>query len=194
IVAYKVGQSSQMKEAALPNASRPWRLVRQPDKVIIISEDEKSRIEVPRDETTWPQQFLATDNDKADPRIRMPRVQRTRSGLTLLADGGQRALSVKAIGPNYLASLRELERIGNGRRYVLWKEQYFADEDDPRAKKIQVDVYVGEFDKNGKLSGLERIDRASMNRIGFDYVTILPDRTFALLASMKSGNFKIYAG
>jgi hypothetical protein len=194
IVAYKVGQSSQIKEASLPNGSRPWRLVRQPDKVIIISEDEKSRIEVPRDETKWPQQFVANDHDKADPRFRMPRVQRTRSGLTLVAGGGQRALSVKAIGPNYLASVRELERVGNGRRYVLWKEQYFADEDDPRAKKIQVDVYVGAYDKNGKLAGLARIDRASMNRIGFDYVTILPDGTFALLASIKSGNFKIYGG
>jgi hypothetical protein len=203
IAAYKDGHDKSIKESRLPNGSRPWRLVRQPDKVIIISEGEKSRIEVPRDENTWPQQFVATDNDKADPRFRMPRVKRMRSGLTLLADGKLRALSVKAIGPNYLASLRELDRVGNGRRYLLWKEQYFADdENDPSVKKIQVDVYVGEFDKNGKLSGLARIDRASMNRIGFDYVTILPNRTFALLASMKAKEgeenpdyrFKIYSG
>jgi len=192
IVAYQSGHTSQIKEAALPNGSRPWRLVRLPDKVVIISEDEKSRIEVPRDETVWPHQFVATDHDKSDARFRMPRVQRTRSGLMLVAASGQRALNVKPIGPNYLASMRELERIGDGRRYVLWKEQYFTDESDPRAKKIQVDVYVGRFEKNGTLSGLARIDRASMNRIGFDYVTILPDGSLALLASINSGNFKIY--
>jgi hypothetical protein len=194
IVAYKDGRSSQIKEASLPNGSRPWRLVRQPDKVIIISEDEKSRIEVPRDETTWPQQFVAQGNDTADARFRMPRVRRTRSGLVLLAAGGQRALNVKAIGPNYMASMRELERGRGGRRYLLWKEFYFSDESDPRAKKVQVDVYVGRFEKNGSLSGLARIPRASMNRIGFDYVTILPDGTFALLASLNSGKFKIYGG
>lgn len=194
IAAYKDGHSSQIKESSLPNGSRPWRLVRQPDKVIIISEDEKSRIEVPRDETTWPQQFIAQANDTADQRFRMPRVQRTRSGLMLLAAGGLRALNVRPIGPNYMASMRELERDRGGRRYLLWKEYYFSDESDPRAKKIQVDVYVGRFEKDGRFSGLARIPRASMNRIGFDYVTILPDGTFALLASINTGQFKIYGG
>jgi hypothetical protein len=196
IEAYQDGSSSKIRVAALPNGTKPWRLVRMADKVAIVSEDGTSRIEVPRDEQTWPQEFAAIPNDRADPRFRPARVQRTPSGLMLLAAGGEPALNVHAIGPNYLASLRELERIGDGRRYVLWKEYQLSQPppQDPEGPKIQVDVYVGRFERDGGISGLVRLDREAMSRIGFDYVTILPDGTVALLASINGGAFTIYSG
>jgi hypothetical protein len=168
--------------------------VRETDRVFIISEDETSRIEVPRHEKDWPQAFSAVPHDRADPRFQMPRVQRTRSGLMLLAANGEPALNIHPIGPHYMASLRELSRIGDGRRYVLWKEVYLRDfaPGDPDQRKIQVDVYVGRFEPNGSISGLVRVDRASMARIGFDYVSILPDGTVALLASIRGAPFGIY--
>jgi hypothetical protein len=196
VEAYREGSGRKIAEAALPNGSKPWRLVREADKVHIISEDETSRIEVPRHEKDWPQAFAALPFDRTDPRFRVPRVQRTRSGLMLLAAGGEAALNVHPIGPNYMASLRELERIGDGRRYVLWKEYYLSDAapHDPDQRKIQVDVYVGRFERDGGISGLVRLDRAAMSRIGFDYASILPDGTVALLASFNGASFMIYRG
>jgi hypothetical protein len=105
---------------------------------------------------------------------------------------------VRAVGPYYLASVRELERIGDGRRYVLWKEYYLSEpppgqEDE---QKIRVNVYVGRFEKNGTLSGIASLPLPAMSRVGFDYVTIMPDGTIALLASLISngtaGSFKIF--
>jgi hypothetical protein len=196
VEAYREGSGRKVAEATLPNGTRPWRLVREADRVLIISEDETSRIEVPRHEKDWPQAFSAVAHNRTDPRFQVPRVQRTRSGLMLLAAGGEPALKVHPIGPNYMASLRELERIGDGRRYVLWKEYALSDflPNHPDDQKIQVDVYVGRFERDGRISGLVRLDRAAMSRIGFDYVTILPDGTVALLASINRGTFTIYSG
>src|SRR5262245_18679106 len=128
----------------------------------------------------------------------MPTVVRTRSGLALKASRGAGELAIRAVGPYYLASLRELERIGDGRRYVLWKEYYLSEpppgqEDD---QKIKVNVHIGRFEKDGRLSGIASLPLAAMSRVGFDYATIMPDGTIALLASLISngtaGPFKVY--
>jgi hypothetical protein len=198
ISAYRDGQNTALKTAAMPAGFRPWRLVRQPTAVVIISEDETSRIEVGRDEARWPAQFNATPHDVANDQFRVPPVMRTRSGLMLKAFRGKPALQVRPIGPYYLASMRELERIGDGRRYVLWKEFYLSEppRDQLDDQRIKVNVYVGRFEKNGVLSGIAPLPLAGMSRVGFDYATIMPDGTIALLASLssngKAGPFKIY--
>jgi hypothetical protein len=172
--------------------------VRQPSTVVIISEDEKSRIEIGRDESRWPNKFDASPHDTTEARFRMAPVVRTRSGLMLKASRGDRALAVRPVGPYYLASMRELERIGDGRRYVLWKELYLSDppRDQLDDQRIKVDVYVGRFEKNGTLSGIAPLPLAGMSRVGFDYATIMPDGTIALLASLisnaKAGPINIY--
>jgi hypothetical protein len=198
IMAYGGTWRTATRTALMPAGFRPWRLVRQPSSIVIVSEDERTRIEVARDETQWPREFAAVPHAAADPALRAPRVVRTPFGLTLKARG-ERALAVRPIGPYYLASLRELERIGDGRRYLLWKEFHLNDpppgqEDDQR---IKVDVYVGRFEKNGTLSGIAPLPLAMMSRVGFDYAAIMPDGTIALLASLvgrgdMAGPFKIY--
>ena len=198
IMAYGGTWRTATRTALMPAGFRPWRLVRQPSSIVIVSEDERTHIEVARDETQWPREFAAVPQTPADPALRPPRVARTPFGLTLKARG-ERALAVRPIGPYYLASLRELERIGDGRRYLLWKEFHLNDppagqEDDQR---IKVDVYVGRFEKNGILSGIAPLPLAMMSRVGFDYAAVMPDGTVALLASLmgrgdKAGPFKIY--
>ena len=198
ISAYRDGESAALKTTKMPAGFRPWRLVRQADKVVIISEDETSRIEVDRDDARWPTAFAASAHDARQPEFRIPPVVRTRSGLMLKAFRGDAALGVRSIGPYYLASLRELDRIGDGRRYNLWKEYYLSEPppDQSDDQRIKVDVYIGRFEKNGVLSGIAPLPLAVMSRVGFDYATIMPDGTIALLASLvsngKAGAFKIY--
>ena len=198
ISAYRDTNDAAVKTASMPTGFRPWRLVRRPASVAIISEDGKRRIDVGRDEFHWPGEFTAAAHDGKDATYRIPPVVRTRSGLTLKAFRGERALAIRAVGPYYLASARELDRIGDARRYVLWKEYYLSEPpaDEPDEQRIKVNVYVGRFEKDGTLSGIARLPRAAMSRIGFDYATIMPDGTIALLASLissdKPGPFKIY--
>src|SRR5262249_5661581 len=63
-------------------------------------------------------------------------------------------------------------------------------------QKIKVNVYVGRFENDGRLSGIASLPLPAMSRVGFDYATIMPDGTIALLASLISngtaGPFKIY--
>jgi hypothetical protein len=198
VMAYGGTWRTATRTAMMPAGFRPSRLVRQPSSVIIVSEDERTRIEVARDETQWPREFTTIPHDAAKAGLRPARVVRTPFALTLKARGA-RALSVRPIGPYYLASVRELERIGDGRRYLLWKEFHLSEpapgqEDDQR---IKVDVYVGRFEKNGTLSGIAPLPLAIMSRVGFDYAAIMPDGTIAVLASLlgrdgKAGPFKIY--
>ncbi len=198
ISAYRDSDGEAVKSASMPAGFRPWRLVRQRESIAIISEDGKWRIDVGRDESQWPREFAAAAHNGRDAKYRIPPVVRTRSGLTLKASRGERALPIHAIGPYYLASARELDRIGDGRRYVLWKEYYLSEPppDQPDEQRIKVNVYVGRFEKNRTLTGIARLPRAAMSRIGFDYATIMPDGTIALLASLiasdKPGPFKIY--
>lgn len=198
ISAYGETQSTALKTASMPAGFRPGRLVRRPASVVIIAEDGASRIEVGRDESQWPRRFAAAAHDASDAAYRIPPVVRTRSGLTLKPFRGESALAIRAIGPYYLASARELDRIGDGRRYVLWKEYYLSEPppDQPDEQTIRVNVYVGRFEKNRRLSGIAPLPVAAMSRIGFDYATIMPDGTVALLASLTASDtarpFKIY--
>jgi hypothetical protein len=68
--------------------------------------------------------------------------------------------------------------------------------EEPDEQLIKVNVYVGRFERDGALSGPAALPIAVMSRVGFDYATILPDGTMALLASIvadgKPGPFKIY--
>ena len=82
VSAYSDGQSRALKTAAMPAGFRPWRLVRQPSTVVIISENEKSRIEIGRDESRWPNKFDASPHDTTEARFRMAPVVRTRFVIT----------------------------------------------------------------------------------------------------------------
>jgi hypothetical protein len=198
VSAYDGAQGKALRIAQLPAGFRPWRLVRRPSSVAIISEDEKWHIEVGRDLSHWPSEFVATVHDRSDPAYTVPPAVRTRSGLVLKASRGAGALAIRAIGPYYLAGARELERIGDGRRYILWKEYYLSEPppDQPDEQRIKVNVYLGRFEKDRTLSGIVSLPLAAMSRVGFDYATIMPDGTIALLASLVSngtaGPFKIY--
>jgi hypothetical protein len=198
ISVYGDQQSTALKTARMPAGFRPWRLVRQSAGVAIISENGKSRIDVGRDETKWPHEFVVAAHHAREVAYQTPPVMRTKAGLTLKQFHGVGALPIRAIGPYYLASARELERIGDGRRYVLWKEYHLSDPPPGYLdeQRIIVDVYVGRFEKDRRLSGIAPLPLAAMSRTGFDYVTIMPDGTIALLASLisndKAGPFKIY--
>jgi hypothetical protein len=198
ISAYADTQGAPVRTASMPVGFHPWRLVRLPGSVAIISEDGRSRIEVARDQTAWPREFTVSEHHAADVAYRVAPLVRTSAGISLKPFRGAGALSVRAIGPYYVASARELERFGDGRRYVLWKEYYVSEppREGPDERHIEVNVYVGRFERDGTLSGLAALPIAVMSRVGFDYATILPDGKIALLASIvtdgKPGPFKIY--
>ena len=190
--------NSAVRTASIPLGFRPWRLVRLLGSIAIISEDGRSRIEVARDQTAWPRQLALSEHHASDAAYRVAPLVRTSAGISLQPFRGAGALPIRAIGPYYVASARELERFGDGRRYVLWKEYYMSEPppQEPDEQHIKVNVYVGRFERDGTLSGLAALPIAVMSRVGFDYATILPDGTIALLASIiadgKPGPFKIY--
>ena len=198
ISAYADTHGTPVRTASMPVGFRPWRLVRLPGSVAIISEDGRSRIEVARDQTAWPREFELIEHHAGDPTYRVPPLVRVPSGLLLQPFRGAGALRIRAIGPYYMASARELERFGDGRRYALWKEFYMSEPPPGEAdeRRVKVNVYVGRFERDGTLSGIAALPIAVMSRVGFDYATILPDGTIALLASIvtdgKPGPFKIY--
>jgi hypothetical protein len=197
VSAYADRHGTPLRSASLPVGFRPWRLVRLPASIAIISEDGRSRIEVGRDQAAWPREFELIEHHDGDSAYRVPPLVRTGFGVLLKPFRRAGALRIRAIGPYYLASARELERFGDGRRYVLWKEFYMSDpppgEDE---RRVKVNVYVGRFERDGTLSGIAALPIAVMSRVGFDYATVLPDGTIALLASIvtdgKPGPFKIY--
>jgi hypothetical protein len=198
ISAYADTHGAPVRTASIPVGFHPWRLVRLPSSVAIISEDGRSRIEVARDQTAWPREFALIENHASDAAYRVAPLVRTSAGISLQPFRGAAALPIRAIGPYYVASARELERFGDGRRYVLWKEFYMSEPppEESDEQRIKVNVYVGRFEREGTLSGLATLPIAVMSRVGFDYATILPDGTIALLASIvadgKPGPFKIY--
>jgi hypothetical protein len=198
VSAYADRQGTPLRSASLPVGFRPWRLVRLSGSVAIISEDGRSRIEVGRDQTAWPREFELIEHHPGDAAYRAPPLARVPSGVLLQPLRGAGALRIPAIGPYYVASARELERFGDGRRYVLWKEFYMSEPPPGEAdeRRVKVNVYVGRFERDGTLSGIAALPIAVMSRVGFDYASILPDGTIALLASIvtdgKPGPFKIY--
>jgi hypothetical protein len=198
ISAYADTHGTPVRTASMPVGFRPWRLVRLATSVVVISEDGRSRIEVERDQTAWPREFALSEHHAGDAAYRVPPLVRTSSGVLLMPFRGAGALPIRAIGPYYVASARELERFSDGRRYVLWKEFYMSEPPpgEPDERRIKVNVYVGRFERDGTLSGIAALPIAVMSRVGFDYATILPDGTIALLASIvtdgKPGPFKIY--
>jgi hypothetical protein len=198
ISAYADTHDAPVRTANMPVGFRPWRLVRLPSSVAIISEDGRSRIEVARDQTVWPHEFALSEHHASDAAYRVAPLARTSAGIMLQPFHGAGALAIRAIGPYYVASARELERFADGRRYVLWKEYYVDDPpaEEPDEPHIKVNVYVGRFERDGTLSGVATLPIAVMSRVGFDYATILPEGTIALLASIvangRPGPFKIY--
>jgi hypothetical protein len=198
ISAYADTHGAPVRTASIPVGFHPWRLVRLPGSVAIISEDGHSRIEVARDQAAWPREFALSEHHASDAAYRIAPLLRTPGGISLQPFRGAGALPIRAIGPYYVASARELERFGDGRRYVLWKEYYLSEPppEEPDEQRIKVNVYVGRFERDGRLSGLAALPIAVMSRVGFDYATVLPDGTMALLASIvadgKPGPFKIY--
>jgi hypothetical protein len=190
--AYRPGKSGAARTASSPPGERPWRIVRKQDIISLIVEGERRRIDIPRDVSRWPQNFEPAEHDPADPAFKPPQVKRNRADrMTLQPTGGLPALTIRSVGPTYLASARELERTPEGRRHVLWKEVRLTEASNPRDRKLQVEVYVGRFEPGGRLSGLASLPRKRMSRIGFDYASILPDGQLVLLASLDRTLFKI---
>jgi hypothetical protein len=189
ISAYADTHGAPVRTASMPVGFHPWRLVRLPRNVAIISEDGRSRIEVARDQTAWPREFALSEHHASDADYRVAPLVRIPGGISLQPFRGAGVLPIRAIGPYYVASARELERFGDGRRYVLWKEYYMSEPspEEPGEPRIEVNVYVGRFERDGTLSGLAALPIAVMSRVGFDYATILPDGTIALLASIVAG-------
>ena len=74
ISAYRDTNDAAVKTASMPTGFRPWRLVRRPASVAIISEDGKRRIDVGRDEFHWPGEFTAAAHDGKDGDYRIPPV------------------------------------------------------------------------------------------------------------------------
>ena len=99
-----------MRTATMPVGFHPWRLVRLPGSVAIISEDGRSRIEVARDQTAWPREFALSEHHAGDAAYRVAPLVRTSAGISLQPFRGAGALPIRAIGPYYVASARELER------------------------------------------------------------------------------------
>jgi hypothetical protein len=186
ISAYADTHDAPVRTASIPVGFHPWRLVRLPGSVAIISEDGHSRIEVARDQAAWPREFAVSEHHASDAAYRIAPLLRTPGGISLQPFRGAGALPIRAIGPYYVASARELERFGDGRRYVLWKEYCLSEPppEEPDEQRIKVNVYVGRFERDGRLSGLAALPIAVMSRVGFDYATVLPDGTMALLASI----------
>jgi hypothetical protein len=194
VIALAPGATSPTKSAKLPPGTRPWRLVGLPDRVALIDEAQNTRVEIPRDVEQWPGELQAIAHSRNDRQFKAPPVRRNAGDrLTLRPAKGRSALSVHAIGPHYLASVRELEGGRDGNRYVLWKEMYFSEPESSqsRTRKIQVEVYVGRFDRRRHLSGIVRLPLERMSRLGFDYAAILPDGSVGLLASLDKKPFTI---
>ena len=198
ISAYADTHGTPVRTASMPVGFRPWRLVRLLASIAIISEDGRSRIEVARDQTAWPREFALSEHHASDAAYRVAPLVRTSSGVVLKPFRGAGALPIRAIGPYYIASAHELDRFDDGRRHVLWKEFYMSEPPpgEPDERRIKVSVYVGRFERDGTLSGLAALPIGVMSRVGFDYATIMPDGTIALLASIVAGRmpgpFKIY--
>jgi hypothetical protein len=191
IFAYDLSTGSVAAASTLPPRWRPWRLLRRTDAVVIVDEDQKSTVTVPRRAEEWPSAFVEKKLALGDPKLRIRSVQRVHAGLKFSALPNSPALTVIPVGPYYLASVRELDDVGDGNRYVLWKEAFFSG-NGPEKKTIEVHVYVGRFDNRGVLTGLVRLPLDQMQRIGFDYATIMSKGDVALLASLNGGPFKIY--
>jgi hypothetical protein len=178
----------------LPSGSRFGRIVRQPTQIVLISEDLTKKLVVPRNVSNWPNNFALADHDRTDKSLTIPILSRnTPDRLTIQARGNLPSLPIRAIGPGYLASARELDSDRDGRRYVLWKEYRFNDSRpfNPEERTIHVDVFVGRFERDGTLSGVATLPRDQMTRIGFDYATVTPDGSLLLLASFMRSPFRI---
>ena len=181
-------------EREFPSGTRLRRLIRERDRIMLISEGEDRQLVIPRNVSAWPDRFDLKEYDRADHGLNPPAIKRnTYDRLTFPARAGLPALAIRTLGPNYLASARELEQDTAGRRYVLWKELSFHDSHpfDAWSRRVRVGVYVGRFERNGVLSGIATIPRNHMSRIGFDYVTILPSGSVLLLASINRKGFEI---
>ena len=110
VSAYADTHGAPVRTAITPVGFHPWRLVRLPSSVAIISEDGRSRIEVARDQTAWPREFALSENHASDAAYRVAPLVRTSAGVSLHPFRGAGALPIRAIGPYYVASARELRR------------------------------------------------------------------------------------
>jgi hypothetical protein len=94
ISTYADTHGEPVRTASVPVGFHPWRLVRLPGSVAIISEDGRSRIEVARDQTAWPREHHASDAA-----YRVAPLVRTSGGISLRPFRGPGALPIRAIGP-----------------------------------------------------------------------------------------------
>src|SRR5215469_18874382 len=83
ISAYADTHGTPVRTASMPIGFRPWRLVRLPASIAIISEDGRSRIEVARDQATWPREFALSEHHASDAAYRIAPLARTSSGVVL---------------------------------------------------------------------------------------------------------------
>jgi len=168
ILVYVEGSTSAEFAKDIPSDFSPYRLVRRAAEITIVDESERRMLRVPRDLRADSRELRSEPIARKSAHVRRARVVRNGGGAVTLRPAGRAPIKVVATGKSpYLASARELESDSAGNRYVLWKEIWCE-------SPIEVQVFVGRYNRNGRLDARTRIPLEAMVKVGFDYATISP--------------------
>jgi hypothetical protein len=168
ILVYVEGSTSAEFAKDIPSDFSPYRLVRRAAEITILDESERRMLRVPRDLRADSRELRSEPLAGKPAHVRRARVERNGAGAVTLRPAGRAPIKVVATGKSpYLASARELESDNAGNRYVLWKEIWCA-------SPLEVQVFVGRYNRNGRLDARTRIPLEEMVKVGFDYAAISP--------------------
>jgi hypothetical protein len=168
ILVYVEGSTSAEFAKDIPSDFSPYRLVRRAAEIIIVDESERRMLRVPRDLRASSRELRSEPLAGKTAHVRRARVVRNGDGAVTLRPAGRTPIKVVATGKSpHLASARELESDSAGNRYVLWKEIWCE-------SPLEVQVFVGRYNRNGLLDARTRIPLEEMVKVGFDYAAISP--------------------
>jgi hypothetical protein len=168
ILVYVEGSTSAEFAKDIPSDFSPYRLVRRAAEIAIVDESERWMLRVPRDLRADSRELRSEPLGGRTAHVRRARVVRNNAGAVTLRPAGRAPVKVIATGKSpYLASARELESDTAGNRYVLWKEIWCE-------SPLEVQVFVGRYNRNGRLDARTRIPLEEMVKVGFDYAAISP--------------------
>jgi cell wall-associated NlpC family hydrolase len=168
ILVYVEGSTSAEFAKDIPSDFSPYRLVRRAAEITIVDESERRMLRVPRDLHANSRELRSEPLAGKTVHVRRARVVRNADGAVTLRPAGRAPIKVLATGKSpYLASARELESDTAGNRYVLWKEIWCE-------SPLEVQVFVGRYNRNGRLDARTRIPLEEMVKVGFDYAAISP--------------------
>jgi cell wall-associated NlpC family hydrolase len=168
ILVYVEGSTSAEFAKDIPSDFSPYRLVRRAAEITIVDESERRMLRVPRDLHANSRELRSEPLAGKTVHVRRARVVRNADGAVTLRPAGRAPIKVLATGKSpYLASARELESDSAGNRYVLWKEIWCE-------SPLEVQVFVGRYNRNGRLDARTRIPLEEMVKVGFDYAAISP--------------------